>query len=97
MNRDHDTLAGPRFSVSASFGVAMAAPSPGGRLDALLIHADIALYCAKSEGRNRVSPMATSTLLAQGTHRGVPILLLAVAAMAACHLRPARSAFASLP
>jgi diguanylate cyclase (GGDEF)-like protein len=49
------SLAGPRFSVSASFGVAMAAPSPGGSLDALLIHADIALYCAKSEGRNRVS------------------------------------------
>lgn len=46
---------GTRFPVSASFGVAVAGADGRADLDTLLIQADIALYCAKSAGRNRVS------------------------------------------
>jgi GGDEF domain-containing protein len=57
MNNPVNLENGP-VTITASFGIAMAdltmAPDKGGYIDILIRNADIALYRAKSTGRNRV-------------------------------------------
>jgi diguanylate cyclase (GGDEF)-like protein len=48
----HD--AAPQGRITASFGVAALTPEPGQRPEVLIETADLALYRAKTEGRNRV-------------------------------------------
>lgn len=47
-------LAAPSGCITASVGVAVLTPAPGQRLEELIEAADLALYRAKREGRNRV-------------------------------------------
>ncbi|HYN21002.1 MAG TPA: diguanylate cyclase [Thermoanaerobaculia bacterium] len=47
-------LAAPSGRITASVGVAVMAPEPGRRLEELVEAADLALYRAKRQGRNRV-------------------------------------------
>ncbi|WP_184947676.1 GGDEF domain-containing protein [Salinisphaera orenii] len=50
--------AGERFGITVSVGVAVSPRSPSVTVDALLHHADAALYDAKNSGRNRVCSAA---------------------------------------